>query len=113
MTTNLENLTLKLRDNGENYTTLCLENGKWVFNRSHSGEEIIGVETDADTLLGIRRMPYSNNNEVTLTIVMDKYSVEIFENGNALTSTIYPPKDAINLTLTVKAKSCAYIKEEI
>ena len=58
-------------------------------------------------------MPYSNNNEVTLTIVMDKYSVEIFENGNALTSTIYPPEDAINLTLTVKAKSCAYIKEEI
>ena len=48
-----------------------------------------------------------------LTIVMDEFSVEIFEDGNVLSSTIYPPEDATTLTLSVKADSCSYLKEDV
>jgi len=109
----LKGFNLKLRDNGENYTELCLNGNEWVFNRSRSGEEIRGVETDSDSLAGIRRMPCSNGDEIVLTIVMDEFSVEIFEDGNVLSSTIYPPEDATTLTLSVKADSCSYLKEDV
>ena len=111
--TNLEEFELKMRSNGTNYTLLTLKDGEWVFNRSKSGEEIRGAEKDEDSLNGIRRMPYSNNEEVTITIVMDEFSVEIFEDGRALSSTIYPPDDANGLELTVKAESCQYERAEI
>ena len=106
--TNLENLEIKMRSNGNNYTVLMLENGEWVFDRSKSGESIIGAEKDADSLNGIRRMPFSGKKDVTLTIVTDEFSVEIFEDGRALSSTIYPPADATALQLNVQAKSCVY-----
>lgn len=106
--TNLENLEIKMRSNGNNYTVLMLENGEWVFDRSKSGESIIGAEKDADSLNGIRRMPFSGKKDVTLTIVTDEFSVEIFEDGRALSSTIYPPDDATALQLNVQAKSCVY-----
>ena len=109
----LTEFNLKLREKGENYTKLCLVDNKWVFDRSLSGEEIKGVETDSDSLNGIRRMPCSNSEEKTLTIVMDQFSVEIFEDGNVLSSTIYPPEDADKLTLSVKAESCSYLVEEV
>lgn len=109
----LEEFNLKMRSNGENYTELLLKDGEWVFNRSRSGEEIKGVETDEDSIAGIRRMPCSKKEEITLTIVMDEFSVEIFEDGNVLSSTIYPPEDANNLILTVKAKSCVYEREDV
>ena len=109
----LTDFSLKFREKGENYTELCLENNKWVFNRSRSGEEIKGVETDSDSLNGIRRMPCSKSEEKTLTIVMDEFSVEIFEDGNVLSSTIYPPEDATKLTLSVKADHCVYLVEEV
>ena len=111
--TNLEEFELKIRSNGTNYTSLTLKDGEWVFNRSKSGEEIRGAEKDEDSLNGIRRMPYSNKEEVTITIVMDEFSVEIFEDGRALSSTIYPPDDANGLELTVKAESCQYERAEI
>lgn len=111
--TDLESLDVKMRSNGENYTQLTLKAGQWIFNRSKSGEAIIGVEKDQDSLNGIRRMPCSNGKEIVLTIVMDEFSVEIFEDGRALSSTIYPPSDAKDLILSVKAKSCSYVKEEI
>ena len=110
----LEALDIKMRSNGDKYTRLTLNDGQWVFDRSKSGEEIIGAEKDEDSLNGIRRMPYSNQKETTLTIVMDDYSVEIFEDGRVLSSTIYPPSDANDFELTVKANSCllekAYVK---
>ena len=53
----LEAFDLKLRSNGENYTHLSLNNGEWVFDRSKSGEAIVGAEKDEDSLNGIRRMP--------------------------------------------------------
>lgn len=107
---NVEKFNLKMRSNGENYTELSLENGQWVFNRSRSGEKIEGAEKDAESLNGIRRMPCSNENQITLILVMDEFSVEIFEGGRALSSTIYPPKDACGLTLSVKAEQCEYEK---
>ena len=111
--TSLDSLAIKMRSNGQNFTTLTLENGEWVFNRSLSGEAIRGAEKDSDSLEGIRRMPYSGNKETTLTIVMDEFSVEIFEDGRALSSTIYPPIDADNLELTVKAEHCIYQRADI
>ncbi len=111
--TELEDIEIKMRSDGINFTGLTLKNDEWVFDRSKSGEAIIGVEKDSDSLNGIRRMPISGREEVTLTIVMDDYSVEIFEGGRTLTSTIYPPEDADGLELTVKAKSCQYERAEI
>ncbi len=111
--TDLEGFELKIRSNGENYTSLTLKNGEWVFDRSKSGEAIIGVEKDDDSLNGIRRMPFSGKEEVMVTIVMDEFSVEIFEGGKALSSTIYPPEGADGLELKVKANSCQYEKAEI
>ena len=111
--TGLEALELKLRTDGKNSTSLVLSNGEWVFDRSGSGEAITGEEKDADSLAGIRRMPYSASDEVTLTIVMDKFSVEIFEDGRAMSSTIYPPEGADGIELTVKADSCEYTRADI
>ncbi len=111
--TELTELSLKMRSGGENYTSLTLNNGEWVFDRSKSGEAISGVEKDADSLNGIRRMPFSGNKEITLTVVMDEFSVEIFEDGRALSSTIYPPDDADTLELTVKASSCHYERASV
>ena len=109
----LKNLALKLRDNGENCTELCLKDGEWVFCRARSGEEVKGVEKDADSLAGIRRMPCSMKDEITLTIVMDDFSVEIFEDGNAMSSTIYPPENAVGLALKVEANACTYQKATV
>ena len=111
--TNLRDLSIKLRSNDENYTSMALVDGEWVFDRSKSGEAIVGAEKDADSLNGIRRMPYSGNDDVTLTIVMDEFSVEIFEDGRALSSTIYPPVGADGIELCVKADSCHYERSDI
>ena len=112
-TTGLSALEIKLRSDGTNYTRLTLGGGEWVFDRAKSGEEIVGEEKDPDSLSGIRRMPFSGKDEVTLTIVMDDYSVEIFEDGRSLTSTIYPPEGADGFELVVKADSCQYEKAEV
>ncbi len=111
--TNLEELAIKMRSNGENYTELTLSNGEWVFNRSKSGEAISGVEKDHDSINGIRRMPFSGKKEVTVTIVMDEFSVEFFEDGRSLSSTIYPPADADGLEIIVKAESCQYERSDV
>lgn len=109
----LESLTLKMRSNGTNFTSLTLCDDEWVFDRSMSGEEIRGVEKDFDSLSGIRRMPVSDSEKLTLTVVMDDFSVEIFEGGRSLTSTIYPPIDADGLELSVKADTCLYERHDI
>ncbi len=111
--TNLESFAIKMRSNGTQYTQLTLKDGQWVFDRSKSGEAICGAEKDIDSLNGIRRMPCSMGKEVTLTIVMDDFSVEIFEDGRALTSTVYPPADADGLELAVKAESCQYERADV
>lgn len=109
----LECLELKLRSDGSNYTSLTLSNGQWVFDRSKSGEAIVGAEKDDDSLNGIRRMPFSGNKEITLTIVMDDFSVEVFEDGRAMSSTIYPPDGADGIELEVKARGCLYERADV
>lgn len=109
----LEGIEIKMRSNGDNFTKLTLDGGEWIFDRSKSGEAINGAEKDADSLNGIRRMPYSGKEETTITIVMDEFSVEIFEDGRALSSTIYPPCDANAIELTVKAQTCRYERSDI
>ena len=111
--TKLQELSMKIRSGGDNFTSIALKNGEWVFDRSSSGEAIIGVEGDADSLNGIRRMPFSGNDEVTLTIVMDEFSVEIFEDGRSMSSTIYPPMGADGIELCVKADICKYERSDI
>ena len=111
--TALEQLQIKLRSNGTSFTGLSLINGEWVFNRSKSGEAIQGAEKDFDSLNGIRRMPYSPKRETLLTIVMDEFSVEIFEDGRAISSTVYPPADADGIELNVKAEHCQYSRSDI
>jgi len=111
--TDLDSLTLRMRVGGENYTELAKKGGEWVFDRSHSGEAIVGVENDPDSLNGIRRMPCSADKDVTLTVVMDDFSIEIFEDGRTLTSTVYPPEDADGLELTVKAAEWHYERADI
>ena len=109
----LKGLTLRLRAKGEQYTEFALKEGEWVFDRSKAGEAIVGVEKDADSLAGIRRMPLSDSDEICLTVVLDTFSVEIFEGGKALSSTIYPDLDADGIQLTVDATECTYIREII
>ena len=111
--TKLQEFSMKIRSGGDNFTSIALKNGEWVFDRSNSGEAIIGVEKDADSLNGIRRMPFSGNDEVTLTIVMDEFSVEIFEDGRSMSSTVYPPMGADGIELCVKADSCQYERSDI
>ena len=111
--TELKSLEMKMRSDGVNYTHLALNNDEWVFDRSKSGEAIVGAEKDLDSANGIRRMPCSNREEITITIVMDEFSVEIFEDGRALSSTIYPPVDADGLELIVKAGGCQYERADI
>ena len=111
--TALDDLSLKMRSDGTSCTELSLKDGEWVFDRSRSGEQIVGAEKDPDSLSGIRRMPYSGDREMTLTVVMDEFSVEIFEGGRALSATVYPPCGADGLELTVKAESCIYERADI
>lgn len=110
---NVRGLTLQLRKKGENYASFALENGEWVFDRSRVGEPIAGAEKDDDSLNGIRRMPFSGKETTELTVVMDEFSVEIFENGKALSATLYPEEDADEIRLTVDAKECTYRRERI
>ena len=109
----LDSFEMKLRRMGESYTELRLVDGKWVLDRSKSGESIIGAEKDEDSLAGIRRMPISGEDEIALTIVMDEFSVEIFEGGRVLSSTIYPPEGADGIELSLKAKECQYQRSDI
>lgn len=103
---NLQSFCLRLRKKGEMFTQFSLGDGEWVFDRSRSGEEIKGKETDSDSLAGIRRMPYVRSRRTEVIIVMDEFSVELFVNGKALSATIYPDLDADGFELDVGASAC-------
>ena len=74
---------------------------------------IVGVEEDDDSLAGIRRMPYRRAETDTVEIVFDKFSVEIFVNGKALSSTLCPDPSADGLELEIDCGGCAYSRYEI
>lgn len=110
---NLKALSLKLHCGKDCHTSFTLGDGEWIFDRSASGMEIRGNEKDPDSVCGIRRMPYSGKPDTELTFVIDKFSVEIFEDGKTLTSTVYPPLDADGLELEIDCDSCTYTHYEI
>lgn len=110
---NLQKFDVFLRKKGGMYTSFCLKDGEWVFDRSLSGEAIKGKETDADSLAGIRRMPFAGGDRTEIIIVMDEFSVEIFADGKSLSSTIYPDLDAVGFELEVKADACRLQRFEI
>lgn len=110
---NLKAFDLRLRKKGDAYTGFYLKDGQWIFDRSRSGEKIDGKESDADSLAGIRRMPSDGCAETELTVVLDEFSVEIFVNGKALSSTVYPDTDADGLELKVKADKCTVSRFEV
>ena len=111
--TALRAFDLKMRKGKDAYTSFVLSGGEWVFDRSHSGERISGVETNVDSLEGIRRMPFDGEKKTTVTIVFDEFSIEIFVNGKSLTSTVFPPKGADGLELNVDADACEYARYDI
>lgn len=86
----------------------ALGEGEWVFDRSKAGEPIVGAEKDADSIAGIRRMPYIPAEETCIEIVGDRFSLEIFVNGMALSSVVCPPADADGLELDLDAERCTY-----
>ena len=110
---NLKSFDLLLRKKNDAYTSFCLKGGEWVFDRSRSGEKIEGKECDADSLAGIRRMPFVNCAETEITVVLDEFSAEIFVNGKALSSTIYPDPDADGLELVVDADECSVQRSDV
>lgn len=110
---NLRRLTLKLRKKGKKHASFAFNGEEWVFNRANVGEAISGQEKDEDSLLGIRRMPFGGKQTTEITVVMDEFSLEIFENGKALSSTVYPDLDADGIYLSVDADECVYVRETI
>ncbi len=104
---------LKMRKSGDEYARFTLAGNEWVFDRSHAGARIVGVEEDDDSLAGIRRMPYRKSETDTVEIVFDLFSVEIFVNGKALSSTLYPDPSADTLELAIDCDGCTYSRYEI
>ena len=94
----LRKFKMKLRMNGRHYAMLTLDGDYWVFDRSNAGEKIVGSEKDEDSIAQIRRMPYERGVFNRLEIVSDRFSVEIFADGRALSSVIYPELDADSYT---------------
>ena len=99
----LESFLLKVRKGPEHETIFKLENNEWIFDRSHSGEVITGVEKDDDSINHLRKMPYINNKHHEIYFVFDEFSIEIFVDGKSMTSLIYPDLKDDLLDLTIKA----------
>ncbi|MGN1053248.1 MAG: glycoside hydrolase family 32 protein, partial [Candidatus Scatosoma sp.] len=110
---NLRSFALLLRAGKTEYTKIELRGGEWVFNRSRSGEQITGRETDEDSLAGIRRMPFSAESATEIYIVPDKYSVEFFEGGRALSATVYPSADSDGIILDADADEFVYSRQKV
>lgn len=106
----LSSFSLKIRKGKKHVTTFDLINDEWVFNRSKSGEPLIGVEQDIDSINGIRRFPLIKSDKYTMYIVLDEFSVELFVNGISLTSLIYPDLDDDLMELDVEANDVKLTK---
>lgn len=105
---NITELSLKLRV-GENTQTLITANAEQlVFDRSHSGEAIVGSERDEYSLAGVRIMPLDEIPAHNLTVVFDLFSVEVFADGRALSAVICPDLRADGIEFAVHADKCKY-----
>ncbi|MCR5184747.1 MAG: GH32 C-terminal domain-containing protein [Bacilli bacterium] len=109
--TDLKALSIDLRMGKDEVTKFYLKGDEFFFDRSKSGEEIKGVETDELSLNGIRKMPYDKRKEDNIYIILDKYSIEIFVNGISMSNVVYPKENsnAFEIKLTAsKAKLSIY-----
>lgn len=100
----LEALSINLREGENEVTKFYLKNNEFFFDRSHSGKPITGLEEDELSKAGIRKMPYFKQEEDTIYIVMDKYSIELFVNGISMTNTVYPQENSDRFEINVKAR---------
>ena len=101
----LKKLNINLRKGDKEVTKFYLDKNDFVFDRSKSGEKIEGLEKDALSLKGIRKMPYLKKDKDVIYIVMDKYSVEIFVNGLSMSNVIYPKNTSDKFEINLKAKN--------
>ncbi|MCF0113076.1 MAG: GH32 C-terminal domain-containing protein, partial [Bacilli bacterium] len=65
------------------------KDGNVIFDRSRSGVTITGKEEDEYSKKGQRVMPLSEKEDHKLVVVIDKYSVELFLDGQAMTNAAY------------------------
>lgn len=89
---------LKVLKNEENETVMYYDKteGKFIFDRSKNGVELLGAEKDED-IKHIRKVAVAlANNKLKLRIFIDRCSVEIFiqDGEKTMTSTVYPKKSA-------------------
>ena len=101
----LKDLSIDIRKGKDEVTKFYLHDNNFVFDRSSSGETITGSEKDVFSAIGIRKMPYLNEEKDTIYIILDKFSVEIFVNGISMSNLIYPKEDSDGLEINVNAKS--------
>lgn len=104
----LKKLDIGLRIGDGERATFSLVGDEWVFDRSEAGERIVGAETDEDSKAGIRRMPYIKRAVTEIEIVSDLCSLEIFVNGKALSSAVYPKHDSDGLHIDVDCAAVEY-----
>lgn len=91
---NLKSLSINLRKGENEVTKFYLKDQEFFFDRSQSGETIIGDEQDELSLKGLRKMPYFKEENDTIYIVMDKYSIELFVNGISMSNVVYPKESS-------------------
>lgn len=87
-------VTLRLMDNGEYYCDLILDadNRRIILDRSHA----LPLEGDL-----IREIPWLDNQDVTLQILADTSSLELFINDGeyVMTTSVFTPPDATRIQL--------------
>lgn len=107
----VKNLVLEVKKSDTETTKIGIEGGFLVFDRSRSGEKIEGAEKDALSLAQIRKIPLNNVEDLKIQVVVDRFSVEVFAEGKAMSNTVYPKADANGVELNVDAHSvCMEIK---
>ena len=80
-----------------------MDGDKFYFDRSKSGEKMVGAEKDEYSLKGIRVMPYFKKDKDVIYLVMDKYSIEIFVNGISMSNLVYPKETSDGLNINISS----------
>lgn len=110
---NLKSMRLELRKKNGMRTVITADKDGLIFDRSHSGENIVGKEKDEYSLKGIRKMPLDGIDVHKITVVLDLFSVEIFADGRALSAAICPDLDADGISLTADAEKLSYVRYDV
>lgn len=97
----LKSLSIDLRVGEDEVTKFYLDGDKFYFDRSKSGEKMVGAEKDEYSLKGIRVMPYFKKDKDVIYLVMDKYSIEIFVNGISMSNLVYPKETSDGLNINI------------